>query len=269
MTKYKQKDLEMGVAGIDIGSSSAKAVILENRRLVAYSIILTGPDSLQTAHEVFNIALGKAHLTPKDIEYTVATGYGRSLVPFGQKTITEISCHAKGAHSLFPTARTILDMGGQDCKAISCDEKGDVLNFSLNDKCAAGTGRFLEVMAEIMGLIVQDIGALSLKADKKIAISSVCTVFAKSEVLRLLRRGVTKPDILGGLHEAACNRVLILLNRVGIKEDFAITGGIAKNIGVVKRLEEKVGLTAKLAEEPQIVGALGAALFASDVIDSK
>jgi len=251
------------VAGVDIGSLTAKAVILDKSEVIGYSLIPTGPDSLQTAQRAFDIALANARLTANDIEYVVATGYGRALVPFGQETITEISCHAKGANWLFPTVRTILDMGGQDCKAIRCDPAGRVVDFTLNDRCAAGTGRFFEIMAEIMELQVEDIGELSLQATQNITISSVCAVFAKSEVLKLLRRGLTKMDILGGLHEAICNRVLPLLNQVGIEEDFIITGGIAKNIGVVRRLEGRLGLQAKLADEPQIIGALGAALFAA------
>jgi len=160
-------------------------------------------------------------------------------------------------------------MGGQDCKAIRCDEAGKVVDFVLNDRCAAGTGRFLEVMAGIMELCVEDIGELSLRAGEKVAISSVCAVFAKSEVMRLLRRGVTKPDILGGLHEAICNRVLILLNRIGIKEDFIITGGIAKNAGIARRLEKRVGLPVRLPDEPQIVGALGAAILARELLEGR
>jgi len=200
----------------------------------------------------------------EDIGWVIATGYGRVIVPFANETVTEISCHATGANWLFPSVRTVLDMGGQDCKAVRCDDQGKLLNFVMNDKCAAGTGRFLEVMAEVMGLPLEDIGKLSLQAREEIRINSTCTVFGKSEVASLIRQGRDKPDILAGLHAAILSRVYTLLRKVGIKPDFAITGGIAKNIGVVKRLEERVGLNALLPEEPQIVGALGAALFAQD-----
>lgn len=257
----------MRTAGIDIGSSTAKAVILEDRKILAYRIIPTGPDSLETAREVFREVLVGANLRPEDIENVVSTGYGRNLVSFGHKTVTEISCHARGAHWIFPEARTILDMGGQDCKAIACDERGDVVDFRLNDKCAAGTGRFLEIMAETMGLKIEEIGEISLEAENRVKINSVCTVFARSEALRLLRVGLRKKDVLAGLHDSICDRVLLILNSIGIKPDFVVTGGIAKNIGVIKRLEERIGLSIKIPDEPQIVGALGAALFASDILE--
>jgi len=255
------------VAGVDIGSLTAKALILEDSKIRAYAIIPTGVDSEETSKKVMNIALEKAELRLEDIEYVVSTGYGRVVVPFANKNITEISCHAKGAVFLFPSVRTILDMGGQDCKAIRCDASGKVLNFAMNDKCAAGTGRFFEIMAETMELPLEELGRLSLEATDAAKISSACVVFAKSEVLTLLRRGVDKKNILAGINEAVALRVFALLNRVGIEKDFAITGGIAKNIGVVRKVEEKVGLRALIAEEPQIVGALGAALFAKEALE--
>jgi len=204
------------------------------------------------------------HLSLEDIGWVIATGYGRVIVPFANETVTEISCHARGANWLFPSVRTVLDMGGQDCKAIRCDDQGKLRNFIMNDKCAAGTGRFLEVMADVMELPLEDIGGLSLQAKEEIRINSTCTVFGKSEVVSLIRQGRDRRDILAGLHAAILNRVYTLLRKVRIEPDFAITGGIAKNIGVVQRLKERVRLTPMLSEEPQVVGALGAALFARD-----
>ena len=252
-------------AGIDIGASTAKAVILEGDRVLSHAIIPTGAESISAAERVMDQALSRsAGLALSDIGWIVATGYGRVIVPFAKETVTEISCHARGANWLFPSVRTILDMGGQDCKAIRCDENGRLLNFAMNDKCAAGTGRFFEVMADVMELALEDMGKLSLQACEEIEIASTCTVFGRSEVASLIREGKNKRDILAGLNASIAGRAHTLLRKIGITPDFAITGGLAKNIGVVRKLEEKVGLRVLLPEEPQIVGALGAALFARD-----
>lgn len=260
----------MITAGIDIGSSTSKATILEDNRILSYSLVRTGAESTGSSQRAMDEALrGIDNLSLEDIEWIVATGYGRVIVPFANETMTEISCHARGANWLFPSVRTVLDMGGQDCKAIRCDEQGKLLNFVMNDKCAAGTGRFLEVMADVMELPLEDIGKLSLQAKQEIKINSTCTVFGKSEVVSLIRQGKDKRDILAGLHNAILHRVDTLLRKVGVKPDLAITGGIAKNIGVVKRLQERIGLIALVPEEPQIVGALGAALFALDKLSKE
>ena len=256
-------------AGIDVGSSTSKAVILEGKEILSYSIVPTGADSAGSAQMATDEALKKTHLSLQNMGWIVATGYGRVIVGFANETLTELSCHVKGANWLFPSVRTVLDMGGQDCKAIKCDDRGRLLNFVMNDKCAAGTGRFLEVMARVMELPLEEIGELSLQAKEAIRISSTCAVFAKSEVASLLRQGKKRPDVLAGLHAAISDRVYNLLRRVGVTPEFAITGGIAKNIGVVRRLEAKMGLKALLPEEPQIVGALGAALFAQDRVSHR
>lgn len=255
-------------AGIDVGSATSKAVVLEEGRILSYSIVPTGAGSAASAQRVMEQALKKAGGIPlQDIDYIVATGYGRIIVPFAHDTVTELSCHARGCHYLFPSVRTILDMGGQDCKSIRCDDNGKLKNFDMNDKCAAGTGRFLEVMARVMELSLEDLGPLSLEAKEAVKINSTCTVFAKTEVSSLIRRGLDKRDILAGLNVSITNRVHVLLRQVGIEKDFAITGGIAKNVGVVRAIEKRVGLTALIPEEPQIVGALGAALFARDRVN--
>ncbi len=256
----------MITAGVDVGSSTSKVVILNGEKIVSYVIISTGAESVNSAQKVMDTALAEAGLSLSQVDGVVATGYGRVIVPFANETITELSCHAKGASWLFPSVRTILDMGGQDCKAIRCDEAGRLTNFVMNDKCAAGTGRFLELMAIVMDLPVEELGKLSLEAKEKVKINSTCAIFAKSEVASLIRLGTDKRDVLAGLHTAVSTRVYTLLRRVGIEKDFAITGGIGKNIGVVRKVEELVGLKALVPEEPQIIGALGAALFSADRI---
>lgn len=255
----------MIAAGVDVGSLTGKAVILGDDGIVSWSLIPTGADSSVTAKDAMDTALKKAHLRIEDIDYTVSTGYGRVVADFAEKNITEISCHAKGAHWLFPGVRTILDMGGQDCKAIRCDENGKVVDFVMNDKCAAGAGRSMEVMSELLQVPLEDLGPRSLDiVDTELPISKTCVVFAKSEAISLLRRGKHKNDILAGVCGALTNRVHSLLRKVGISSEFVISGGIAKNIGVVTRIQTKTGLAANLPEEPQIIGALGAAVFARE-----
>lgn len=256
----------MYVAGIDIGSSTTKVVVLNEQSVLTSQITETMPDSSETAEAIMAAALAGCQLGLKDLSCVVATGYGRVNVPFANRTITEIACHAKGVHFVFPDARTVLDMGGQDCKAIRVDANGNHLSFVMNDKCAAGTGRFLEVTARTLGVPLSELGPLSLQADAPVQISSVCTVFARSEVVRYLRSGASKANIAAGICEATVARVITLLKRVGIEQDFVISGGIGKNTGVVKRIEAKLGIPAHIPPEPQIIGALGAALFAKEYI---
>ena len=253
----------MYFAGIDIGSVGAKSVILEDDKIASYHIGETGPDSVATAWQTFQGSADKLGLKIEDMDYVVSTGYGRVLVPFAKTNISEISCHGRGAHWMVPSVRTILDMGGQDCKAINCDEDGVVTKFVMNDKCAGGTGRFLETIAEVLGLALEDIGPLSLQSNNNIAFSTVCAVFAKSEALGMLKKGIAKADILSGLNAAIAARSYILLKRMDIQRDFAITGGIAKNPGMVAKISERMGMEpVQLKPDPQIAGALGAALFA-------
>jgi predicted CoA-substrate-specific enzyme activase len=254
----------MTVAGIDIGSRAAKAVIMQDGEIVSSVICDTGPESAKTSYMAIEAALSGTGLSLDDIEYTVATGYGRVLVPFARENISEISCHARGITWYFPSVKTILDMGGQDCKAIRCDSSGAVVNFVMNDKCAGGTGRFLEMIADVLNTRLEDIGDLSLSSERAIPFTTVCAVFARSEALTYLKKGAAKGDILAGLHDAIATRSLQLLKRVSIEKEFSITGGIAKNKGMVAKLRDKVGLEPVLCEDPQIVGALGAALFAAE-----
>lgn len=257
----------MIVSGIDVGSLSAKALILNEGGIKGWGLVLTGPDSVESADRAMGLALKESNFSPEQIQYTVATGYGRVNVPFAQVKVTELSCHARGSHWFFPQVRTILDMGGQDCKAIRCDEKGRLTNFVMNDKCAAGTGRYLERVAMTLGFKLSEIGPRSLqRVEGPLLISNTCAVFAEGDMVSLLRRGKNPIDILAGATDAIVDRVIALLERVGVEEFLCVSGGVAKNIGVVKRLERKLRLKALIAPEPQIVGALGAALFAADKV---
>jgi bzd-type benzoyl-CoA reductase Q subunit len=252
-------------AGVDVGSVSSQSVILVDGELFAYSNMRTGSDSPLSAQNAMNWALEKTDMKLEDIHYVVGTGYGRVNVPFANKTITEIACHARGANFMYGnTVRTLIDMGGQDCKAIQCDEKGKVVNFLMNDKCAAGTGRGMEVFADLLSLSIEEVGELSFQIDEEPEpVSSTCVIFAKSEATGLLREGWPKNKVLAAYSSAMSHRVVTLLDRIGIQKDFAITGGIAKNIGVVNRLQKEIGIEALTTDyDTQIAGALGAALFA-------
>ena len=254
------------VAGIDIGSLSANAVIMKKGQILSSATILTQADSVETAQEVMHGALEECGLRLDDIQCVVSTGYGRVNVPFALKNITEISCHAMGNWWLFRDVRTILDMGGQDCKAIRCGEGGNVTNFAMNEKCAAGTGRYLERIAQLLKVPLDEIGARSLQPVEGAAeINSTCTLFAEFDIVKLLRQGKHVNDILAGASDALTKRIVPLLDHIGVVPAFAISGGIAKNIGMVTRVEEKLGIKAHIAPDPQIVGALGAAIFANGI----
>jgi predicted CoA-substrate-specific enzyme activase len=259
----------MYTAGIDIGSRASKAVVLKDGKMVSSYIGDTGAESVITSKNTMAKTLEGTGLKIEDMNYIVATGYGRVLVPFANENVSEISCHARGINYYFPTVRTILDMGGQDCKAISVDSEGTVANFVMNDKCAGGTGRFLEMIADVLGLPLIEIGDTALQSKSAIPFNTICAVFARSEAVAYLRKGVSKADILSGLHEAIAVRCLNLLKRVSIQKDFSISGGIAKNKGMVAKITDKVGLQPMLAPDPQLAGCLGAALFAKDRAEGK
>lgn len=252
----------MSVAGIDIGSRSSKCVIMNDDAVMGYYIQDTGTGGSAVAYSAFDGVLKKTNLLRSDISYIIATGYGRVSVPFADENISEISCHAKGCNYLFPTVRTILDMGGQDCKGINIDEKGKVIDFIMNEKCAAGTGRFLELMGTILGVPLDEIGKLALKSTKKLAIAAVCVLYVKSIALTLFKKGEAKADILAATHESLSNRTVTFLKKISMVKDFAITGGIGKNVAIVTMVGEKLGLEPLVPPEPAIVGALGAAIFA-------
>ncbi|MGD2250162.1 MAG: acyl-CoA dehydratase activase [Candidatus Methanofastidiosia archaeon] len=246
--------------GIDIGASTAKVVVI-NKKVLAALVIPTKFNIVETAKTVFENGLKKAGITKKDVVYVVATGYGRHVVPMASKTITEITCHATGAYHIDNTVKTVIDIGGQDSKGIALDQ-GNVHDFVMNDKCAAGTGRFLEVMAGALEVDLKELGELSTMSQEKISISSTCTVFAESEVISYKNQGKKKEDIIAGVHEAIASRVHAMVNQIPVKETIMITGGVAFNRGVVNALAEKIGNPVTVPENPQIVGALGAALLA-------
>ena len=249
-------------AGVDIGSLTADVVILAGDKIVSYAIVPTLSSSEAAARSAYEEALASAGIAAGDVANVVATGYGRASIDFATKTVTEITCHALGARRLFPEARTVIDIGGQDSKVIRLAEDGRVEDFAMNDKCAAGTGRFLEVMARSLDTDLQSLGVLSALSEADVRISSTCTVFAESEVVALVAKGAAKEDIIRGLHKSVAERVYAMVARLRAGGPFVMTGGVAKNSGVVAALEERLGAKLLVPEEPQIVGALGAAIVA-------
>jgi predicted CoA-substrate-specific enzyme activase len=252
----------MIVAGMDIGSITAETVILQDNQMLSSSIVPTGANSRTAAERSLAAALKQASLRQEDLAAIVTTGYGRASFPSATKMITEITCHARGAFFVHPETRTVIDIGGQDSKVIRLDKQGRNVDFQMNDKCAAGTGRFLEVMARALEVKLEDLGRLSRSAQRTIKISSMCTVFAESEVVSLIADNQPREVIIRGLHDAIADRILGMIRRVGVEEKVTLTGGVAKNEGVVQALEERLGVKVFVPPEPQIIGALGAALLA-------
>lgn len=252
------------LAGVDVGAATAKAVILNADKILAAHVLPTGESVKRAAESVMQETLDAIRLSLENIDYVIATGYGRRAVPFADEVITEISCHAKGVNLLMPGARTVVDIGGQDSKVIEIDEKGSILNFTMNDKCAAGTGRFLEVMAKVLNAEIEEIGPLSLEGTDPCPISNTCTVFAESEMVALRAEGKSREDILAGIHSAMAHRVAIMGGSIGFRDQVVFTGGVARNEGMKKALQDRIGKEVLVPENPQIVGALGAAIIARD-----
>ncbi|HIE52243.1 MAG TPA: 2-hydroxyglutaryl-CoA dehydratase [Armatimonadetes bacterium] len=258
----------MITAGVDVGALSTEVVIMgDGGRLLASSILPTGANSERAAERAMREALTQAGLRLENLDRIVATGYGRVRVPFAHQQVTEITCHARGAVYFFPRTRTVIDVGGQDSKVIRVSPRGKPVDFAMNDKCAAGTGRFLEVMARALEVDLESLGELSAQSRNEITISSMCTVFAESEVVSLIAQGTPKEDIIRGLHNSIADRILTLAHRVGVEREVSMSGGVAKNRGVVRAISEKLGLPLNVPREPQIVGALGAALLALEAED--
>ena len=253
----------MLVAGVDVGSTQTKAVILnDNAELIARGLVNTGANVVKAAERAFGEARAIAKAEEWDVNYIVGTGYGRYKVPFGNTQITEISCHARGASYLFPGTRTIIDIGGQDTKGIKINDKGEVIDFSMNDKCAAGTGRFLAAAAEVMGITLNELGEMALRSTAPIRITNVCTVFVETEIMNHLSKGRNPQDIIAGVHQSIAARSVSLVRRVGIVPEITFTGGVSRNRGMVHALEEKLGMKINVNEDSQFIGAIGAALFA-------
>ena len=264
------KKADIITAGVDIGSVSSQGLVMCDGELYCYSNTRTGSDSPESARRAMAWALEDTGLKIEDIHYIIGTGYGRVNVPFAHRAITEIACHARGANFMYgPTVKTVLDMGGQDCKAIKCDDRGKVTTLLMNDKCAAGTGRGMEVFANLLQVPITEVGEMSLAIDEEPEpVSSTCVVYAKTEATGLLRSGWSKNKVLAAYCSAMAHRIFTLLERIDIEKDFAITGGIAKNIGVVSRLEKEMGLKPLTPKhDTQIAGAIGAALFAKALVE--
>ena len=253
----------MITAGIDIGSITAKAAIFDNGKIIATKVIFTGYNAELAGQRVYDEVLSEAGLGKTAIDKIVSTGYGRNSVKFADKSFTEIMAHAAGAHFLNPRIRSIIDIGGQDSKAILLTDKGKVKNFVMNDKCAAGTGRFLEVMARALEVNLDEFGAISQKSKSPSKISSLCTVFAESEVISLIARGEKRQDIIAGIHESIASRVSSMLARIGVQKPAMITGGVALNSGVVLALSKKLGMEIEVSPYAQVNGAIGAAILAT------
>jgi predicted CoA-substrate-specific enzyme activase len=250
-------------AGVDVGSTQTKAVIVdESHQIVGRSLIATGANVSRAAENAFAAACQSIGLLREAVGYVVGTGYGRYKVTFGDAQITEITCHARGAQSLFPATRTVIDMGGQDTKAIKVGPDGSVVDFSMNDKCAAGTGRFLSAAADVTGVSLDEIGALSLAARNPVRLTSVCTVFVESDIMSYLAQRKTVEDILGGVHKAIATRTMSLVRRVGVEPEITFTGGVSRNVGMVRALEAVLAAPLNVSAEGHFMGALGAALFA-------
>jgi len=258
-------------AGVDVGSTQSKAAIVdEDGSLIATALDETGANVVQAAERVYEQALRSAKLREEEVDYIIGTGYGRYKVTFGNAQVTEISCHGRGAVKMFPDTRTVIDMGGQDTKAISVSPSGEINDFCMNDKCAAGTGRFLGAAAMALDLSLAELGPTALKSDKPVRISTTCTVFAESEVLSWLGKGKKLPDILWGVHQSIATRTIGLVRRVGLEEKITFTGGVTRNVAMVKALEDRLGTRLNVNEQAHYMGALGAALFALDhILDSR
>lgn len=256
----------MITVGIDVGSITTKAAVVKDGKLLADAVMSTGYNAQDAGEKIFEKTIAELDIDAEAVDRIVATGYGRKSVAFADKAITEITCHAAGAHYLNPAVRSIIDIGGQDSKAIVADENGGVRDFAMNDKCAAGTGRFLEVMARALEVDINDFGEVSLKADTPAKISSLCTVFAESEVISLIAKGERRENIIAGIHASIAARVAAMAARIGLAAPVMMTGGVAKNKGVVAALEEKLGHPIEVSPKTQVTGAIGAALIASSQV---
>lgn len=252
-------------AGVDVGSTQTKAIVIdEAKHIVGRSLIDTGANVIAAAERAFSEALKSANLPEAEVEFVVGTGYGRYRVTFGNAQVTEISCHGRGAVHMFPRTRTVLDMGGQDTKAIRVRPSGEIVDFCMNDKCAAGTGRFLGAASSALDIPLDQLGPTALRAERPVRISTTCTVFAESEVLSWLGKGKKIEDILQGVHQSIAARSIGLLRRVGVEQEITFTGGVARNIGMIEALQNGLSANLNVSDDSHFMGALGAALFALD-----
>ena len=261
----------MIVAGCDVGSLTAKAVVMKNKRIIGSTIIKSKPRPQDSADTVMAEALGSAGISKDDVQYCIGTGYGREKINFVNEVVSEIKCHGKGARWMLPSAETIIDIGGQGCKTMRLNDNGNVQRFSTNDKCAAGTGRFLEVMAKVLNIEIDELGRLSSKSKNPITLSSTCTVWAQADIIKYINSGISIEDIGAGINTAMANRVAILVNAVDPQGDIFMTGGVAKNTGVVSTLGKLIGKRIKKVRkaDPQLAGAIGAALLSMEKLKNR
>ena len=259
------------VAGCDVGSLTSKAVIMNGNKIIGSSIIRSKARPEESAQSAMDQALENAGVYMSRIEYVVGTGYGRDKIPFISEAKSEIACHGKGAHWMVPTVKTVIDIGGQDCKAVKLDDSGAVENFITNDKCASGTGRFLEVMADVLNIGIEELGDMSARARSPIMLASTCTVWAQADVIKYLNSGYSLEDIGAGINSAMAKRVAILANTVKVEKEICMTGGVAKNSGVVSTLEKILGHRIRKIRraDPQLAGAIGAAVFANEKLNGQ
>ncbi|MBU2552475.1 MAG: 2-hydroxyglutaryl-CoA dehydratase [Proteobacteria bacterium] len=256
----------MITAGCDVGSLTSKAVVMKKGRILGWAVIKSKSDPGASAESVMGSALTRAGLSMGEVEDCLGTGYGRERIPFVSGTASEIACHGRGARWLVPSARTVIDVGGQDCKVIRLDAAGRVVRFATNDKCASGTGRFLEVMARVLGIGLEDLGALSARARSPVTLPSTCTVWAQADVIRFLNDDMAIEDVGAGVNNAMAGRVAGLVGGIGPEREVCMTGGVAKNAGVAVALENLLGMRLKkvVKADPQLAGAIGAALLAGE-----
>ncbi len=258
------------VAGCDVGALTAKAVVMKEGALLGSEIVRSRAKAVQAASDVMERLLGRLNLKWDDIRCCVGTGYGRNILPFVQGNVSEISCHGRGAHWLVPSVRTIIDGGGQDCKALLVNDEGRLVDFRMNFKCAAGTGRALEVMAESLGIDVSELGPLSLESKEPAILRKPCCILTQIEIRHLLFEGSNRADIAAGINEITAHEIMNLVRELDVEKDIAVTGGMAKNVGLVRCLERALGVeVVRFPEDPQLIGAIGAALFAADKVKGR
>jgi predicted CoA-substrate-specific enzyme activase len=250
--------------GVDVGSVTTKAVVTKDSELVAYHTVPSGSNYKVAAERVIEEALAKAGLSPENIAYAVATGYGANSVDVANQQVTDISCCARGMSHLFPSVRTVIEIGGQASKVIRVSTQGRAINFAVSERCAAGSGRFLQIIARVLQIDIKDVGPLSLQAKNPVTYTTGCAVFGESEAISRVAEGAAKEDILAGVHNSLAAKISNLIDQVGMEEDCAITGGGALDVGLIMRVEEKLGVHLLVPPQPQITAALGAALMATE-----
>lgn len=253
----------MVTTGVDVGAQTIKAVVVSDGRVAGSSVVMAGWEPQEAAEDALEQALAKASMTRQDVKRIIATGVGRKGIPFADDYMTEVTCNARGAAWLIPTARTVIDIGAEENRGVKCDPSGKVLDFAKNDKCAAGVGAFVEAMARALETTVEEMGRLSLQSDREIPVNVTCVIFAESEVVSLIHAKTPQADIARAIHDAIASRTVSMIRRIGVEQDIAVVGGVAKNVGVIDSLKRHLGVDLVVPPEPQIVGALGAALLAA------